>query len=81
VAGLADDRHRWALVPVDVTPRATYLGRGIGALSPLFVGLLADAISIGVAIAMFAGLACLLMALCALLLPEIRGAELTGTSS
>jgi predicted MFS family arabinose efflux permease len=56
-------------------------GRGIGALFPLFVGLLADAISIGVAIALFAGLAYLVMALCALLLPETRGAELTGTSS
>jgi MFS family permease len=52
-------------------------GRGIGALFPLLVGLLADAISIGVAIALFAGIAYLLMALCALLLPETRGAELT----
>jgi MFS family permease len=55
-------------------------GRGIGALFPLLVGLLADAISIGVAIALFAGLAYLVMALCALLLPETRGAELTGAT-
>ncbi|TWF77831.1 sugar transport protein [Pseudonocardia hierapolitana] len=54
-------------------------GRGIGALFPLLVGLLADALSIGVAIAMFAGIAYLVMAFCALLLPETRGAELTGT--
>ncbi|QYN35537.1 MFS transporter [Pseudonocardia sp. DSM 110487] len=56
-------------------------GRGLGALFPLFVGLLADALSIGVAIAVFAGLAYLVMALCALLLPETRGAELTGATS
>ncbi|MHA6624076.1 MFS transporter [Pseudonocardia sichuanensis] len=56
-------------------------GRGIGALFPLLVGLLADAISIGVAIALFAGIAYLVMAGCALLLPETRGAELTGSAS
>jgi MFS family permease len=56
-------------------------GRGIGALFPLLVGLMADALSIGVAIAVFAGLAYLVMALCALLLPETRGAELTGVTS
>jgi MFS family permease len=56
-------------------------GRGIGALFPLFVGLLADAISIGVAIAVFAGIAYLVMALCSLLLPETRGAELTGATT
>lgn len=50
-------------------------GRGIGAVFPLAVGVLADAISIGVAIALFAGIAYLLMAGCALL-PETRGAEL-----
>jgi predicted MFS family arabinose efflux permease len=56
-------------------------GRGIGALFPLLVGLLADAISIGVAIALFAGIAYLLMAVCALLLTETRGAELTPAAS
>jgi MFS family permease len=59
---------------------ATNFGRGIGAIFPLLVGLLADAISIGVAIAVFAGIAHLVMALCSLLLPETRGAELTGTA-
>jgi len=52
-------------------------GRGVGALFPLFVGLLADALSIGVAIAVFAGIAYVVMGSCALLLPETRGAELT----
>jgi len=56
-------------------------GRGIGALFPLLVGLMADALSIGVAIAVFAGIAYLVMAFCALLLPETRGAELTGATS
>jgi MFS family permease len=56
-------------------------GRGIGALFPLLVGLLADAISIGVAIALFAGIAYFLMAVCALLLTETRGAELTSAAS
>ena len=37
----------------------------------------ADAISIGVAIAVFTGIAYLVMVFCALLLPETRGAELT----
>jgi MFS family permease len=56
-------------------------GRGIGALFPLLVGLLADAISIGVAIALFAGIAYLLMAVCALLLTETRGVELAPAAS
>ncbi|WP_345605825.1 MFS transporter [Pseudonocardia adelaidensis] len=56
-------------------------GRGIGALFPLLVGIMADAISIGVAIAVFAGIAYLVMAFCALLLPETRGAELTDAAA
>ena len=51
-------------------------GRGLGAVFPLLVGLLADAISIGVAIAVFAGAAYLLMAVCGLALRETRGVEL-----
>jgi MFS family permease len=56
-------------------------GRGIGALFPLLVGIMADAISIGVAIAVFAGIAYLVMVFCALLLPETRGAELTDATT
>lgn len=52
-------------------------GRGIGALFPLLVGLLADTITIGVAIAVFAGTAYAIMAVAALLLPETKGKELT----
>lgn len=52
-------------------------GRGIGALFPLLVGVLADTLTIGVAIAVFAGIAYAIMALAALLLPETRGKELT----
>lgn len=51
-------------------------GRGIGALFPLLVGVLADALSIGVAIALFAGVAYAVMAVAAVLLPETRGKEL-----
>jgi len=56
------------------------VGRGIGAVFPLLVGVLADAISIGVAIALFAGIAYVMMAGCALLLPGTRGAELTESA-
>lgn len=52
-------------------------GRGIGALFPLLVGVLADALSIGVAIAVFTAVAYALMAIAAVLLPETRGKELT----
>lgn len=52
-------------------------GRGLGALFPFLVGVLGDALSIGLAIAIFAGTAYAVMAIAALLLPETRGKELT----
>lgn len=51
-------------------------GRGIGALFPFLVGSLAEAMSIGPAIALFAVVAYGVLALAALLLPETRGQEL-----
>jgi MFS family permease len=52
-------------------------GRGVGAVFPFLVGVLADALSIGFAIALFAGGAYAVMAVAALLLPETRGKTLT----
>jgi predicted MFS family arabinose efflux permease len=51
-------------------------GRGIGALFPFFVGLLAKPLTLGVSIAVFAGLAYGMMIVAALLLTETRGIEL-----
>ncbi|GAB3624501.1 MFS transporter [Mariniluteicoccus endophyticus] len=51
-------------------------GRGIGALFPYLVGMLAAKLSIGVAIAGFATGAYALLAVAALLLPETRGRDL-----
>lgn len=51
-------------------------GRGVGAVFPFLVGVLADALSIGFAIALFAGAAYAVMAVAALLLPETRGQQL-----
>ncbi|WP_232667251.1 MFS transporter [Pseudonocardia sp. TRM90224] len=56
-------------------------GRGVGAVFPLLVGVLADALSIGVAIALFAGAAYLVMAAAALMLPETRGTVLAGEAT
>ncbi len=53
------------------------VGRGVGALFPFLVGVLADALSIGMAIALFAASAYAVMAVAALLLPETRGKELS----
>jgi MFS family permease len=52
-------------------------GRGVGAVFPFLVGVLADALSIGFAIALFAGAAYAVMAVAALLLPETRGKQLS----
>jgi len=52
-------------------------GRGVGAVFPFLVGVLADALSIGFAIALFAGAAYAVMAIAALLLPETRGKQLS----
>lgn len=51
-------------------------GRGIGALFPFLVGYLGSLISLGAAIAIFAGSAYALMAIATLLLPETRGLDL-----
>lgn len=51
-------------------------GRGIGALFPTLVGYLANRISLGHAIAVFAVAAYLIMILAVALLPETRGKEL-----
>lgn len=51
-------------------------GRGIGAFFPFLVGYLGSIISLGVAIAIFAGSAYAIMAIAALLLPETRGLDL-----
>lgn len=51
-------------------------GRGVGAVFPFLVGVLADALSIGFAIALFAGAAYAVMAVAALLLPETTGQQL-----
>ncbi|MEJ3653587.1 MFS transporter [Actinomycetes bacterium KLBMP 9759] len=56
-------------------------GRGVGAVFPLLVGVLADALSIGAAIALFAGAAYLVMAAAALMLPETRGTVLAGEAT
>jgi MFS family permease len=53
------------------------LGRGAGALFPTLVGYFSSRIPLGVAIAVFAATAYLLMILGVLLLPETRGLELT----
>ncbi len=52
------------------------LGRGIGALFPTLVGYFSARVTLGVAIAVFAGSAYMLMTLAVLLLPETRGTEL-----
>lgn len=52
-------------------------GRGVGAVFPFLVGVLADALSIGVAIAVFAGAAYVVLAIAALSLPETQGKQLT----
>jgi len=51
-------------------------GRGIGALFPFLVGSLAGSLTLGVSIAVFAGLAYGAMIVAALLLPETRGIDL-----
>jgi nitrate/nitrite transporter NarK len=52
------------------------VGRGIGALFPTMVGVLADRLGLGIAIAVF-GVAGLLMMIVALMtLPETRGRSL-----
>lgn len=56
-------------------------GRGIGAIFPALVGYLSSILSLGVAIAIFAGSAYLIMALGALLLPETRGKDLESEAS
>jgi MFS family permease len=48
-------------------------GRGLGALFPTFVGILADQMSLGLAISVFAGLAYGLFFVMALIMPETRG--------
>jgi MFS family permease len=53
------------------------LGRGVGALFPTLVGYYSNRMPLGVAIAVFAVTAYLLMILGVLLLPETRGLELT----
>jgi MFS family permease len=52
------------------------LGRGVGALFPTLVGYFSNRIQLGIAIAVFAATAYLLMILGVLLLPETRGLEL-----
>ena len=56
-------------------------GRGVGAVFPFLVGVLADALSIGSAIALFAGAAYAVMAVAALLLPETRGKHLAAAAT
>ena len=53
------------------------LGRGVGALFPALVGYFSIHMRLGLAIALFAVTAYLLMILGVLLLPETRGLELT----
>jgi MFS family permease len=55
------------------------LGRGVGALFPTLVGYLSIRAGLGVAIAIFAAIAYLLMVLGVLALPETRGRELLVT--
>jgi MFS family permease len=57
------------------------LGRGVGALFPMLVGYFSNRMQLGVAIAVFAVTAYLLMILGVLLLPETRGLELTEPES
>lgn len=52
-------------------------GRGIGALFPFLVGSLAATLSLGLSIAVFAGIAYAAMIVAALLLSETRGADLS----
>jgi MFS family permease len=52
-------------------------GRGIGALNPVFVGLLSTTLPLGQSIGVFAGIAYGLMIIAALLLPETKGRELS----
>ncbi len=52
-------------------------GRGVGALFPALVGYFSARMSLGVAIAVFAVSAYLLMSVSVLLLPETKGMELT----
>jgi MFS family permease len=56
-------------------------GRGVGAIFPFLVGVLAETLSIGLAIALFAGAAYAVMAFATLLLPETRGKQLTAGSA
>lgn len=51
-------------------------GRGIGAFFPFLVGYVGSIISLGTAIAIFAGSAYTIMAIATLLLPETRGLDL-----
>ncbi len=53
-----------------------FLGRGVGALFPRLVGFLSARLSLGKAIAIFAGSAYVVMILAVLLLPETKGKEL-----
>jgi MFS family permease len=57
------------------------LGRGVGALFPTMVGYFSNRMPLGVAIAVFAVTAYLLMILGVLFLPETRGLELTERES
>jgi hypothetical protein len=52
------------------------LGRGIGAFFPALVGFLSRGMSLGLSIALFAGVAYVLMVVGVLALPETRGREL-----
>jgi Sugar (and other) transporter len=52
-------------------------GRGVGALFPTLVGLLAERMSLGLAITIFAVLAYGLFFIMALIMPETRGRVLT----
>jgi hypothetical protein len=66
------------VIPVLLSVHFAYnFGRGVGAVFPLLVGVLADTMSTGIAIAVFAGAAYAVMALAALALPETRGKQLT----
>jgi hypothetical protein len=51
-------------------------GRGIGALNPIFVGILSATLALGQAIGVFAGIAYGVVVIAALLLPETRGRDL-----
>lgn len=51
-------------------------GRGLGALFPTLVGFLSATVDLGIAIAVFAAIAYLIMILGVLLLPETRGRDL-----